>query len=427
MKTKAHITSRGATRSIFLRLSYGSFERIEPNDIYLNGRKYRRIEFYTGETIKPKDWNVNKGKTKNNSFLNGQIERGIIRMENIYSDFAYRGNIDFYSLRDAIKTDKELAEIFNKQRGIEVVSEYKPPFLFIEEYIQKANVSDGTRKDYQNTLNHLKDFDTYRGKQASWKSMGYDYYSELVSYLKSTGKKGSTIDKVIKNLKVFLAQADLDDNLTVNQDFKKTISGKSLFSKISKDEAEHIYLTEDEIRQITNARLDDRLGEIRDLFIIGCWTGLRISDLSRLKSENITDGLLRIKTQKTKEGVVIPVTEELQKILNKYPDRLPKIPTDQYYNRQLKEVAKLSGINTPVMAETKRNGMTVVAPVPKYELVTSHTARRSFATNLYRRGIPSTQLMFLTGHRTEDAFLKYIKVSKEDNAKDVAKKLKRIG
>jgi len=62
--------------------------------------------------------------------------------------------------------------------------------------------------------------------------------------------------------------------------------------------------------------------------------------------------------------------------------------------------------------------------VPKYELVTSHTARRSFATNLYRRGIPSTQLMLLTGHRSESSFLRYIKVSREDNARDVAKKLK---
>lgn len=427
MKTRAHITSRGATRSIFLRLSYGSFERVESDEIYKNGRKYRRIEYYTGETIKPKDWNVEKGKTRNNSFLNGQIERGIIRLGSIYSEFSYKGNVDFYSLRDAIKTDDELGDIFNRRKVIEAVSDYKPPFQFIEEYIQKANVSDGTRKDYQNTLNHLKDFDTYRGKTAGWKTMGYEYYLDLVGYLKFVGKKGSTIDKIVKNLKVFLAQADLTDYLEVNQDFKKTISGKSLFGKVNDEETEHIYLNEAEIRQITDAKLDDRMGKIRDLFIIGCWTGLRISDLSRLKMENIEDGLLTIKTQKTKEGIVIPVTDELQRILNKYPERLPKIPTDQYYNRQLKEVCKLAGLDKPVMAEVKKGNMTVTAPIPKYELVTSHTARRSFATNLYRRGIPSTQLMFLTGHRTEDAFMRYIKVSREDNAKDVAKKLKKMG
>jgi integrase len=427
MKTKAHITGRGITRSIFLRLSFGAYEKVQPDEVYRNGRKYRRIEYYTGETIKPSEWNIQKGRAKRNSFLNGQIERGLLRMENIYSEYAYKGNIDFHALRDAIKTDSELSDIFNRQRVINAVSDYKPPFQFIEEYIQKANVSDGTKKDYTNTLTHLKNFDAYRGKTVSWKSMGYEYYMELISYLKSTGKKGSTIDKIIKNLKLFLAQADLDDNINVNQDFRKIVSGRSLFAKVDKEEAEHVYLDEDEIKQITDAALDNRLGEIRDLFIIGCWTGLRISDLSRLKSENISDGLLRIKAQKTKHEVIIPVTDELQRVLDKYPDRLPKTLTDQYYNRQLKEVAKQAGITEPVMAEVKRGGMTVTMQVPKYELVTRHTARRSFATNLYRRGIPSSQLMFLTGHKTEDAFLRYIRVSKEDNARDVSKKLKRIG
>lgn len=86
-------------------------------------------------------------------------------------------------------------------------------------------------------------------------------------------------------------------------------------------------------------------------------------------------------------------------------------------------------IDEPIMAEVKTNGIIVIKQVPKYELVTSHTARRSFATNLYRRGIPSTQLMLLTGHKTEDAFLRYIRVSKNRQCVlDVAKnkdKLKR--
>jgi integrase len=331
------------------------------------------------------------------------------------------------NLREALSTDEGLIEIFNKNREIVVEKDYIPPFRFIEDYISKSNLTTGTKKDLNNTLNHLKDFDAYRGKTASWKSMGYEYYLDLVNYLKTVGKKGSTIDKIVKNLKTFLTQADLTDNLVVNQDFKKKVSGRSLFAKINKEEAEHVYLNEDEIRLITNTKLDDRLAEIRDLFLIGCWTGLRISDLSRLKSENIKDGLVSIRTQKTREGVVVPVTDELQAVLDKYPERLPKIPTDQYYNRQLKDVCRLSGLDEPVMAEVRKGDLTVIAPVPKWQLVTSHTARRSFATNLYRRGIPSTQLMFLTGHRTEDAFLKYIKVSKEDNAKDVAKKLKKIG
>jgi integrase len=124
--------------------------------------------------------------------------------------------------------------------------------------------------------------------------------------------------------------------------------------------------------------------------------------------------------------VVVPVTDELQEVLNKYPDHWPKILSDQYYNRRLKEVCEQTGLNEPVMAEVKKGSLTVMAPVPKYKLVTSHTARRSFATNLSRRGIPTRQLMLLTGHKTEKSFMRYIKTTKEDNAKDVAKKLRNI-
>jgi len=428
MRTKAHITARGLTRSIFLRLSYGAFEEVAPNDTYVNGRKYRRIEYYTGQTVKPNEWDVKKGKHKRNSFLNGQIEKACLRMEAIYSELSYKEALEFDTLKEAIKTDVRLSEIFNKDRVIEVKEDYKPPLQFIEEFIGKALVTDGTRKDYNNTLNHLKDFDTYRGKVATWKGIDYQYYLDLVKYLQTVKKlKGSTIDKIVKNLKVFLNYADTEDNIEVNQDFKKTISAKSLFGKVSKEETEHIYLNESEIKQITNADMEDeRLSEVRDMFIVACWSGLRISDLSRLQVGNISNGLLSITAKKTNTKVVIPVTDELQAVLNKYPERLPQPVTDQYFNRQLKVMGEKAGIDTPVMAEVKVNGMTVTKQVPKYELITAHTARRSFATNLHQRGIPSSQLMMLTGHATEEAFLRYIKTSAEDNAKAVAKQLKKI-
>lgn len=362
--------------------------------------------------------------TRNNSYLNGQIADGLARVNEVGSKLAKEGKLTFDNLRTVLDDDETLNGIFGKDRKTRK-SNYLPPFEFIENFIQRSTATNGTKKDYRNTLMHLKEFDEFRGKSLSWKSADYQYYLELVDYLKEKRFKSSTIDKIIKNLKVFLSQADLMDGIEVCQDFKKTVSGRSLFAKVDKEEVWHVYLTEAEIQQITNANMpDERLAEIRDLFIIQCWTGLRISDLSRLERGNIKDGLLSITAKKTRQKVVIPVTDELQTVLNKYPDRLPKIPTDQHFNRELKKICEIAGIDEPTMAETKVNGMVVIAPVPKYELVTSHTARRSFATNLYRRGIASTQLMLLTGHKSESSFLKYIKVNKIDNARDVAKKLK---
>lgn len=428
MRVKAYRTSRGETRSIFIRLSYGSYEETRPSDIYPNGRKYRRIEYYTGKTVKAKDFDVAKGETKNNSFLNAQIAKGIVRIKNIYSEHDYNGKVDFYSLREAIKNDVQLNELFNKEREIVVETDYIAPMDFIKTFMEKVQVTSGTKKNYLNTYNHLEDFQKYTGKNLTWKSMGYEFYLDLVEFLKTEkNHKGSNIDKVIKNIKVFLNYADLQDNLNVNQDFKKTVSGKSLFAKVSREEAEHVYLNEREIKQITDTRLDENLSGIRDLFLIGCWTGLRISDLKRLQMGNIKDGLLSITAQKTLKNVTIPITDELQAVLNIYPDRLPKIPTDQHYNREIKKVCEVAKINEPIMTEERKGKMRVTSFKPKYELITSHTARRSFATNLYRRGIPSTQLMMLTGHKSETSFMKYIKVSGVDNAKDVAMKLKKIG
>jgi integrase len=423
MKTKARLNIRRSedlktskSFPVFFRISFGAAD-------FGDQKKYVVANYFTGLQTIARHWKVREGRSKTDSYLNGVLERANVRIHAIWSEMHYNGNPNVDDFKQALANDKELAEILNRKTVVN--GHYMPPFEFIENYIDKAVVSAGTKKDYRNSLQHLKDFDEYRGKSLSWKSADYQYYLELVDYLKEKRLKASTIDKIIKNLKVFLSQADLMDGIEVCQDFKKTVSGRSLFAKVDKEETDHVYLTESEIQQITNADMpDERLGEIRDLFIVQCWTGLRISDLSRLERGNIKNGLLTIKTKKTKESVVIPVTEELQEVLNKYPERLPEPPSSQHFNRQLKIICKLAGIDEPTMAETKRNGMTVIAPVPKYELVTSHTGRRSFATNLYRRGIPSSQLMFLTGHKTEAAFMKYIKVSKVDNARDVQKKLK---
>ena len=422
MKINVRLSSRGKSRSIIFRISLATYE------ISGSEKKYKQLDYSTGLTVKVKDWSNTHRRTKNDSYKNGQIARGLIRVEEIGSKLASENNLSFSTLRVAVDSDEKLNEIFNKDRKILVEKEYTPPFEFINTYIDKANVSAGTKKDYTNTLNHLIAFDKYRGKTISWKSINYNYYLELIEYLKNETLKPSTIDKIVKNLKVFLTQADLTDNLEVNQDFKKTISGKSLFGKVNKDEATHVYLNESEVKQITDTLIQDsKLSEIRDLFIIGCWTGLRISDLSRLQTSNIKDGLITITTKKTRQAVSIPITKELQAILDKHPDKLPKAPSDQHYNRELKKVCEIAELNELIMAEQRKGNLFVTAPTPKHQLITSHTARRSFATNLYRRGIPSTQLMKLTGHRTEEAFMKYIKVTNEDNARDVAKQLKKFG
>ena len=174
MKINVRLSSRGNTRSILYRISFRAFEKVDPDGAYPTGRKYRQLDYSTGLSVELKAWDAIKRRTKNDSYKNGQIARGVARVEEIGSKLASENKLTFKNLREALDSDVELNEIFNKDREVIAEKDYIPPFEFIETFIDKAIVSDGTKKDYNNSLNHLKDFDKYRGKKASWKSMGYE-------------------------------------------------------------------------------------------------------------------------------------------------------------------------------------------------------------------------------------------------------------
>ena len=186
------------------------------------------------------------------------------------------------------------------------------------------------------------------------------------------------------------------------------------------EEADTIYLSLEEIKKIENTDLSEspRLDKVRDLFLIGCYTGLRFSDFTKIKPENIQTGkpILKYRTQKTGERVYIPIHPTAMKIFDKHNRKLPKAYQNQVMNRYLKELAELAGINDLTETTITRAGILEKSKKPKFKLVTTHTARRSFATNAYLSGIPSIAIMKITGHKSEKSFLKYIRVTKQQNA-----------
>lgn len=129
---------------------------------------------------------------------------------------------------------------------------------------------------------------------------------------------------------------------------------------------------------------------------------------------NISDSI-RIQTTKTGTKVVIPIHWVVQEILDRGFDFETKM-YDQKINAYIKEVGKAAGICDSVMINRNIGGHPVQEVHPKYELITTHTARRSFATNAYKAGIPTIAIMKITGHTRETTFLRYIKVSEDENA-----------
>ena len=136
--------------------------------------------------------------------------------------------------------------------------------------------------------------------------------------------------------------------------------------------------------------------------------------------DNITDGQIKVKTIKTGETVVIPIHWTLKAILQKYAHTakgLPRPFSNQKMNDYLKDVGEAVKINDKILHTHTKGGLKVQAITLKHKLMTTHTARRSFATNLFLSGFPAISIMKITGHKTEKSFMKYIKISQEENAK----------
>ena len=222
----------------------------------------------------------------------------------------------------------------------------------------------------------------------------------------------NTIGGHIKNIKLFMKLATKKGLNNVmefeDEDFRKI-----------EEDVQTIYLNISELDKLFNLDLSKvkRLETTRDLFLIGCFTGLRFSDLKQLNKEHFYDNVIRIETQKTSNPVIIPLHPMVRAICEKYEYNLPRLVSNPKMNEYLKEIGKLAEIDEIILLNETRGGSKLQRKVPKYELISVHTSRRSFATNMYKAKVPSYAIRLITGHKTEKAFLKYIRIDKEENAK----------
>jgi integrase len=159
---------------------------------------------------------------------------------------------------------------------------------------------------------------------------------------------------------------------------------------------------------------------VKNRFLIGAFTGLRVSDFNRLSAENIRDGRIYMVTKKTAEPVVIPLHPVIREILDSGFDLSASLSEDKT-RKYIKHLCKYAGIDTPVDVRTSLGGTTAVERRPKYELVGTHTARRSFLTNAYLKGEKPVFLMKISGHKLESTFLSYLKMGREETADILAR------
>lgn len=273
-------------------------------------------------------------------------------------------------------------------------------------------LAPGTAKTYQTAKNILLDFQTKTGYKVEFDSVTVGFYKLFLSYCYSKKYKANYIGKIIKKLKTVMSEAT-DEGHNRNLDFKK----KS-FASIA-EPVDNISLTEIERQLLADVDLSEKphLDKVRDMFVIGCYTGLRYSDYSAIDANKIKGGSIIVEQTKTGGKIVIPVHPKVQGIVSKYNGTLPISISNQKTNEYLKEICRtIKPFKEFEEITSTVGGVVTKQKIQRCELISTHTARRTFCTLEYLAGTPAITIMAISGHKSEKEFLKYIKVDSNEHA-----------
>lgn len=398
--------------------------------VSLHGRQYRKS---IGVGLPPKYWSSAKHRAKVTADFDGKpINEAIEHWEEIG-----RQAVKKFESEHKTPTSEEFAKAISELSDAGTDGYGNTNTDYFCDYIDKVYIpryalvrDKRTVIKYEQALRKLREFEEYIRSRLRITDINIDFYNRFQHWFYEKGYSRNYFGNVVNIVKQTYRESRENDRLhdehgTDHRDFIAP-----------KDPVDNVYLNLDELKLIHDLDIEKAvfsdtvskkakegdniprriaaLERARGLFLIGCYTGLRVSDFSRLRDAHIGK-FITIKTQKTGASVVIPIHPVVRNIINGGFDLSDTI-TDQKLNGHIKELCRMAGITQEVLVNRNVGGQNVEVVMPKYQLVSSHTARRSFATNAYKSGVPTIAIMKITGHTKESTFLKYIKVSAQENA-----------
>lgn len=352
--------------------------------ISLNGSVHH---YATGETILPGAWDRDKQKCRTgNRYPMG--ENTNLRLAKVVNAEGL--------VRSRFKTDGvrptwgQFKAALDKQ-----LDRNAPPTESFWDYVdQRLLVLARDKKgrlfiNHQQTYRVLREFETTG--TFNFESFDLKFFERFVHWCRTKKRlKNNTIGKHVKTLKSWLNGATIEG-------LNKSLWFKTY--KVFRERTDEIFLSHEDIGKLMDLSLSGAECTVRDVFVFACYTGLRYVDYRQVKESAIHGQNLRLHQSKTGEPVVIPLRGECLEILARYEGSLPKPPPNQVMNRYLKFIAVEAGLEATKAARVK-----------------THTARRSFATNLYLENFPVHDIMRITGHKSERSFMLYIRTTNMDAA-----------
>ena len=366
-----------------------------------------RLKYPVKGKVHPDNWDPAAKRVKKDT---DKINVTLNRLDLVWKDIELQGKLQGKPVTKAwveAAFDKALGRTIAGSNFFDVIDK-----IIDDRENGKELTKDGKRfaketiRGYRHTRDNLYKFNP----AMSFEAITLDTYKDLIAFFNEHHDHAiNSIGKIIKNWKVFLKAAKkrgAHENLIyLDEDFR-----------VPDEETDDVYLSEDELKVIYEKHyVNKTLDLVRDWFIIDCFTGLRISDIQMLDAQHILKDRIRLVNEKTDTKVVIPIHPYVKAILKKHGG-LPRKITDQKMNENIKKVCEIGGINEPVLYSVTKGGQLKDYHLKKYEMVSNHTARRCFITNLLNAGIPDNQVMHLAGIKKHATLMRYKKTKPEETA-----------
>lgn len=376
----------------------------------------QQLKLSTGKKIHPKYWDSEKQKVKRGAMNEHDINQRLIFFQNSLNSIYNK------LLNDGISPTKELIKsefLSNDFFVAEKVANFWDVLkLFIEKYTNHG-IRPGKRtiQRYQVLQKKLIEYANTMKYEVTFEKVNLEFCNDFVNFLLKKKITNNTVGTYVKNLKLFMRWSE-DNEYHNNNNYRKF--------KVFKTDTYQVSLNDHEIKLIKELDISEKpnLERSRDIFLLQCTLGLRISDLKRLNKShiNLEEGFVEIVSQKTHKFQLIPLSELSKTIIMKYLDSGFPFISEQKLNINIKEICKRAGIDEVVNDYKEIGNELVEEPKPKYSMISTHTARRTFITKMKNLGLPDELIKMSTGHKTNTELNKYYRTSLE-SAKQVYKEL----
>jgi len=371
--------------------------------------------------VVPSDWNEELQLTNSSNLVNEKLLKLKSAILSRYNEDFVRGQ-----LINSVWLKRVVSDIFDRPHDENSLI-CQDKYLYYSDFCKywlkdksakwkvnsKSFIGKSLLSQYEKFVDLFCEYEKTRDSKLVLKDISVDDFYEFANYMESSGYNPKTIERQIGRMKFFCLRCQ-EESIKISPAFNQRI-----YIDKDDDEIDSVYLSEEEIDKIYNLQIDDEnLDNARDLLIISCFSGLRVSDLMHnLDTSKIKEGIISIRTKKTGAFVKIPVHNYVSEILNKRLGNLPRKFSDYEYNSLLKVIGEKAGICQVTYGklwdnEKKRK---ILGYRPKFMYLSSHIGRRSFSTNLTGK-VSDETIMAVAGWTQASMKNHYVKTSKTEYA-----------